>query len=190
MRSVRSKIASWMRLWGETWIVYQTERPSGVMAWCVSSTRRFTGNRIGLASAAARSRVATAAISSIESSLNSNDERKGEGEGCDRDGGGRPAARGRVGTHVSRGMVAAVARGNNRRAGPAVWLGLREVPAAREQLRRGVRIGVQAGGSPVEGTRAGQRGRASSRILGEGAAGQPQGSRGPGGVDRDRGARA
>ena len=32
MRSPRSKIASWIRLWGETWIVYQTDRPSGVTA--------------------------------------------------------------------------------------------------------------------------------------------------------------
>jgi hypothetical protein len=30
MRSGRSKIASWIRLWGEIWIVYQTERPASV----------------------------------------------------------------------------------------------------------------------------------------------------------------
>src|ERR1700694_1229158 len=63
MRSKRSKIASWMRLCGETWIVYQTERPSGVTAWCVSSARRVAGNRMGFASAAARSRTATAPMS-------------------------------------------------------------------------------------------------------------------------------
>src|SRR6202521_6264257 len=52
-----------MRLCGETGIVYQTERPSGMTAWCVSSTRRLTGNRMGFASAAARSRAATAPMS-------------------------------------------------------------------------------------------------------------------------------
>ncbi len=67
-----------MRLWGETWIVYQTESPSGVMTWCVSSTRRFTGNRMGLASAAARSLSATAAMSIIGSSLNSTECRAPE----------------------------------------------------------------------------------------------------------------
>jgi hypothetical protein len=61
-----------MRLCGETWIVYQTERPSGVMTWWVSSTRRLTGNRMGFASAAARSRAAAVAMSLTESSLNSN----------------------------------------------------------------------------------------------------------------------
>ena len=38
------------------------------------------------------------------------------------------------------------AGGHHHRAGASVWLGLREVPAAREQLCRGVRIGLQAGG--------------------------------------------
>ena len=58
-----------MRLCGETWIVYQTESPSEVMAWCVSSTRRFTGSLIGFASAAALSRAAVAPISSTKVQL-------------------------------------------------------------------------------------------------------------------------
>jgi hypothetical protein len=62
-------MASWILLCGETWIVYQTDRPSGVTAWWVSSTRRFTGKRIGLASAAALSRAATAPIPSIRFQL-------------------------------------------------------------------------------------------------------------------------
>jgi len=52
-----------MRLWGETWIVYQTLSPSGVMLRCVSSTRRFTGSLSGFASASARRRAASAAMS-------------------------------------------------------------------------------------------------------------------------------
>ena len=62
IRSLRSKMASWMRLCGETWIVYHTLRPSWVTAWWVSSTRRLTGSFMGLASAAARSRAASSSI--------------------------------------------------------------------------------------------------------------------------------
>ena len=72
MRSARSKIASWMRLCGDTWIVYQTDSPSDVTTWCDSSTLRLTGSRIGLASAAARSRAASPSMSVTKSSLNSN----------------------------------------------------------------------------------------------------------------------
>src|SRR5207249_1015288 len=43
-RSSRSKTTSQIRPCGETWIVYQTPRPSGVTAWWVSSTRRLTGS--------------------------------------------------------------------------------------------------------------------------------------------------
>jgi hypothetical protein len=62
-----------MRLWGETWIVYQTDSPSGVTAWWLSSTRLFTGKRIGFASAAARSRAASPSMSPNASSLNSSE---------------------------------------------------------------------------------------------------------------------
>ena len=71
MRSARSKTASWMRRWGETWIVYQTESPSSVTAWCDSSTLRLIGRRSGFASAAARNRAASIAMSVTKSSLNS-----------------------------------------------------------------------------------------------------------------------
>src|SRR5207245_5042368 len=40
IRSVRSKMTSWMLLCGDTWIVYQTESPSSVTTWWRSSTRR------------------------------------------------------------------------------------------------------------------------------------------------------
>src|SRR5487761_596288 len=71
IRSGRSKIASWIRLWGDSWIVYQTESPSSVTRWWLSSTRRLTGSFIGLASAAARSRAASDSIVT-RTSLNSN----------------------------------------------------------------------------------------------------------------------
>src|SRR5438094_2918681 len=71
MRSVRSKTTSWMRLCGETWIVYQIDRPSGVSAWCDSSTLRLTGRRSGFASAASRRRAASMSMLAISSNLNS-----------------------------------------------------------------------------------------------------------------------
>src|SRR5438093_6654860 len=69
MRSARSKIASWMRLCGETWIVYQTERPSAVTAWCDSSTLGLIGRRRGFASAAVRRRAASLSMLVIELQL-------------------------------------------------------------------------------------------------------------------------
>src|SRR5207244_3404349 len=45
--SERSNMASWIRLCGETWIVYQTDRPSGVTAGCDSATLRLIGSRSG-----------------------------------------------------------------------------------------------------------------------------------------------
>src|SRR5438093_125120 len=69
MRSARSKIASWMRLCGETWIVYQTERPSAVTAWCDSSTLGLIGRRRGFASAAVRRRAASLSMLVIEVQL-------------------------------------------------------------------------------------------------------------------------
>jgi len=71
MRSIRSKTASWMWLCGETWIVNHTESPSSVIVWWLSSTLRLTGNRIGLATAAARRRAAVASMSLTGPSLNS-----------------------------------------------------------------------------------------------------------------------